>query len=176
GQNGILQWFQRKASAAWDWVAEKIAPFKKQLLIIAGVLVMLSPAGPIIAIVAAAAGILRGVQWLRQNLRSRNAVVQQQSFLRGTILPAILGAIDAVSGLVRSVAGAITGALTRVVGALGDLGNIVGGIPIIGFARGLVDWIAGGFRGLLTWAIEGVQGLADWVQGGFSGCAATPAC
>src|SRR5262249_1574193 len=43
GQNGILQWFQRKASAAWDWVAEKIAPFKKQLLIIAGVLVMLSP-------------------------------------------------------------------------------------------------------------------------------------
>jgi phage-related protein len=169
GQNGILQWFQRKASAAWEWVSQKLAPFKKQLLIVAAVLVMLSPAGPIIAIVAAAAGVLKGVQWLRQNLRNRNAVVQQQSFLRGTILPAILGAIDAVSGLVRRVANAIMGALGKVVGALGELGNIVGGIPIIGFARGLVDWIAGGFRGLLNWAIEGVGGVANWVQSGFQG-------
>ena len=166
GQNGILQWFQRKASAAWDWVSERIAPFKRQILIVVGVIVMLSPAGPFIAIVAAAAGILRGVQWLRQNMRSRNAVVQQQSFLRGTILPAILGAISSVSGLVRSVANGITNVLTRIVGALTSLGDSVGSIPLIGFARGLVDLVTGVFRGLLTWASEGVQGLATWIQGG----------
>ena len=166
GQNGILQWFQRKASAAWDWVMERIAPFKRQLLIVAGVLVMLSPAGPFIAIGAAAAGILRGIQWLRQHMRSRNSVVQQQSFLRGTILPAILSGINAASGAIGRVAGAITGALTRVVNALAELGSTVGSIPIIGFARGLVDWIAGAFRGPLNWAIEGIQGLAGWVQGG----------
>jgi phage-related protein len=169
GQNGILQWFQRKASAAWDWVMEKIAPFKRQLLIVAGVLVMLSPAGPIIAIGAAAAGILRGIQWIRQNMRSRSAVVQQQSFLRGTILPAILGAIDRVSGIVHGIANTITGALGRVVTGLTNLSNAVASVPILSFASGLINWIAGGFRGLLEWAIEGVQGMANWLQRGLQG-------
>ncbi len=166
GQNGILQWFQRKAGTAWDWVMERIAPFKRQLLIIGGVLVMLSPAGPIIAVAAATAGILRGIQWLRQNMKSRDAVVQQQGFLRGTILPAILNAIDSVSSAVNGIATTITTNIGRVVTAVGDLGNIVGSIPIVGFARGLVDFIAAGFRGLLTWASEGVQGLAGSVQSG----------
>lgn len=166
GQNGILQWFQRKASAAWDWVMERIAPFKRQLLIVAAVLVMLSPAGPLIAIAAAAAGILRGIQWIRQNMRSRNAVVQQRNTLRDTILPAILSAIGAVSALVNRIAGGITGALGRAVGGLESLSSAIGGIPLLSFARGLFDWIAGGFRGLLEWAIAGVQGLAGWLQGG----------
>ena len=166
GQNGILQWFQRKASAAWDWVMERIGPFKRPLLIIPGILVMLSPAGPIIAIGAAAAGILRGIQWIRQHMRSRNAAVQQQSFLRGTILPAILGAIDRVSGIVNSIAGRITGALRRAVNGINDLASAVSGIPILSFASGLINWLANGFRGLLEWATQGVQGVADWMQSG----------
>jgi hypothetical protein len=166
GQNGILQWFQRKAAAAWDWVMERIGPFKRPLLIIAGVLVMLSPAGPIIAIGAAAAGILRGIQWIRQHMRSRNAVVQQQGFLRGTILPAILGAIDRVSGIVQRIAGGITGALRNVVAGVNDLASAVSSIRILNFASGLINWLASGFRGLLEWASQGVQGVADRMQAG----------
>lgn len=166
GQNGILQWFQRKASAAWDWVMARIEPFKRPLLIIAGVLVMLSPAGPIIAIGAAGAGILRGIQWIRQNLRSRTATVRQQSFLRGTILPAILGAIDRVSGVVNSIANGITGALRRVVAGVDNLAAAVSGIPILSFAGGFIGWLAEGFRGLLDWAIVGVQGVANGIQNG----------
>jgi hypothetical protein len=166
GQNGVLQWFQRKAGAAWDWVMAKIAPFKRQLLIITAVLVMLSPAGPYIAIIAAAAGILRGVQWLRQNFRKRGAVVQQRNFLRGVILPAILGAIGKVSDLVRNAASAITGALNKVMGAVNELAATVGGIPLLGFISGLIGFLADGFRGLVEWANEGVQGLATRIQNG----------
>jgi phage-related protein len=166
GHNGILQWFQRKAAAAWDWVMARIGPFKRPLLIIAGVLVMLSPAGPIIAIGVAAAGILRGIQWIRQHMRSRNAVVQQQSFLRGTILPAILGAIDRVSGIVQGIAGRITGALRSVVAGVNDLASAVSSIPLLSFASGLITWLANGFRGLLEWATVGVQGVADRMQAG----------
>ena len=166
GQNGILQWFQRKASAAWDWVMARIEPFKRPLLIIAGVLVMLSPVGPIIAIGLAGAGILRGIQWIRQNLRSRTATVQQQSFLRGTILPGILGAINGVSGIVNGIANRITGALRRVVAGIDDLAAAVSSISILSFARGLIGWLADGFRGLLDWAIVGVQGVAEGIQGG----------
>jgi hypothetical protein len=166
GQNGILQWFQRKASAAWDWVLARIEPFKRPLLSIAGVLVMLSPAGPIIAIGVAAAGILRGIQWIRQNLRSRTATVQQQSFLRGTILPGVLGAIDRVSGIVNTIANGIIGTLRRVVAGIGDLAAAVSSISILRFASGFIGWLADGFRGLLDWAVVGVQGVANGIQNG----------
>jgi phage-related protein len=166
GQNGILQWFQRKASEAWEWVSARLAPYKRQILIVVGILVMLSPAGPIIAIGAAAAGILRGIQWVRQHLRNRGSVVQQRSILRGVILPAILGAISRVSGIVHGIASAITGALTRVVNALTEMAATVASIPILSLASGLVNFLVDAFRGLLQWAIEGVQGLANWLDGG----------
>ncbi|HEY0072241.1 MAG TPA: DUF4157 domain-containing protein, partial [Chloroflexia bacterium] len=166
GQNGVLQWFQRKAGEAWDWVSARLAPYKRQILIVVGILALLSPAGPIIAITAAAAGIMRGIQWLRQNMRTRGSVVQGRGILRGVILPAILGAIDSVSGVVRSIADAITGALTRVVNSLGEMAATVSSIPILSFAGGLVNFLADAFRGLLGWAVEGVQGLASWLQGG----------
>ena len=37
GQNGILQWVQRKLEAAWDWLKEKLAPFKKQITTVAAI-------------------------------------------------------------------------------------------------------------------------------------------
>src|SRR5438105_12905128 len=52
GQNGILQWVQRKVESVWEWFKAKIEPYKKQLVIVAGVLggivLLASPAGPIL--------------------------------------------------------------------------------------------------------------------------------
>jgi hypothetical protein len=166
GQNGILQWFQRKASEAWEWVSARLAPYKRQILIVIGILALLSPAGPIIAITAVAAGIMRGIQWLRQNMRNRGSVVQGRGILRGVILPAILGAIDRVSSVIRSIASAITGALNRVMDSLNDMLATVSSTPILRLATGLISFLADAFRGLLTWANEGVQGAADLLQSG----------
>lgn len=166
GQNGVLQWFQRKAAAAWDWVMERIRPFKTQLLIIAGVLVMLSPAGPLIAVGAAVAGILRGVQWIRQHLGSRDGVVRQQSFLRGTLLPGILNTLATASGVVRTIAGRISGIIARIGGIVDQISAAVSSISILSFASGLVEMIAGGIKGLLAWADEGLGTLATWIQSG----------
>ena len=166
GQNGILQWFQRKAGEAWEWVSARLAPYKRQILIAVAVLVMLSPAGQIVAIVAAAAGIARGIQWLRQNMRNRGSIVQGRGLLRGVILPAILGAIGRVSAIVGGIATSITGVLNRVVNSLGEMAATVNSIPILSFAGGLVTFLADAFRGLLNWAVEGVQGLASWLQSG----------
>ena len=166
GQNGVLQWFQRKAGEAWEWVSARLAPYKRQMLIAVGILALLSPAGPYIVIAAAVAGLLRGVQWIRQNMRTRGSVVQQRSVLRGVILPAILGAIARASGIVRGFAETITGALARLAGVLGDMASTVSSIPVLSFASGLVQFVVNAFRGLLDWAIEGVHGLATWLDSG----------
>lgn len=166
GRNGVVQWFRRKAGEAWNWVLARLAPFRRPLTVVAGVLVMLSPAGPIVAVAGAAAGVMRGVQWIRQHLRTRGGVVRQQSFLRGTILPAILGAVNGVGVAARGAADRISGALHRVMDGIGEMAGAVNSVPILGFAGGLVGFVADAFRGLAGWADEGVRGLAEWVQGG----------
>lgn len=63
GQNGILQWIQGKAGAAWDWVQAKIGPYKKQITAVvttvAGVALLISPAGPFILAGAAIYGAVQ---------------------------------------------------------------------------------------------------------------------
>jgi phage-related protein len=166
GQNGILQWFQRKASDAWSWISERIAPYKRQILIAVGILALLSPVGPLILVVGAAAGILRGVQWIRQNMRNRESVVQQRVTLRGVILPAIMNTITNVATMVRNFANSITNTLMRAANFFDEMVATVGSISLLSFATGLLQTVGDGFHGLLDWANEGVHGLAEWVQSG----------
>src|SRR5262249_31480618 len=121
---------------------------------------------PLIVLGLEIGAVLRGIQWIRQNMRRRGAVVEQRNVLRGVILPAVLGAIDRVSGVVNRIAGAITGALGRVVGVVDEMTATVAGIPLLSFASGLLGFLASAFRGFLQWAIEGVQGTATWLQSG----------
>ena len=37
GRDGILQWVQGKLEAAWDWLKQKLEPFKKQIMTIAAI-------------------------------------------------------------------------------------------------------------------------------------------
>src|SRR4051812_689274 len=98
GQNGLLQWVQAKAGAAWDAIKAKVEPYKKQLMVVAGVLVLLSPAGPIIVLGAAVGGLIYGVRWISQHMgEGGEAVVNQRTAIERTIMPPLLQAIGAVS-------------------------------------------------------------------------------
>jgi hypothetical protein len=164
GQNGVLQWFQRKASAAWEWVSARLAPYKRQILIAVGVLALLSPAGPFIAMAAVSASIMRGLVWLRQNMRAQGGVLRGRTVLRGVILPAILNAIGRVSEFVSTFAARITGGLNRLIEILGSMAETVASIPILSFASGLINFVTRAFNGLLGWARESVQAMAGMVQ------------
>jgi len=169
GQNGILQWIQSKASDAWEWIKARIEPYKRQLMIvggvIAGILVMISPAGPIVAIGAATVGIIRGVRWIRQHFGSGNGVVDQRSFLERTIIPGIMGTVNTVTSAVTRAATAISGKLNEVVTGMGNMVSSVAG-SILRFAVGIIQWIADQIRALASWANEKLVGLADWVRNG----------
>ncbi|HEX4367958.1 MAG TPA: DUF4157 domain-containing protein, partial [Rhodopila sp.] len=71
GQNGLLQWAEQKLDAAWTWLKTLLAPFSRQLTVIGmavgGVLIALSPAGPVLAIGAAVVGAAKGLQWISAN-------------------------------------------------------------------------------------------------------------
>jgi phage-related protein len=164
GQDGILQWVQRKAQAVWD---QHLKPFyeryRRPILIVAGVLVMLSPAGPLIAIGAAIGGLAVGIRWIRQNLRNRQAIVQQRGYLQGVIIPGIMGAVNRVSAFVLEKAQFIAGKLADVVSGLNQaLGAVAG--TILNFVVGLLQWIIDRFQELVRWATGQLLAFAEWIR------------
>src|SRR5262249_3849003 len=109
GQNGILQWIQRKAEGIWT---EHVKPFierhKKPLMAEAGMLVLLSPAGPLVIVGGAIAGLVAGIRWIKQNLRDKQQVIQQRGLLKGVIIPALMSAVKSVSSSLQKSAAFVT--------------------------------------------------------------------
>jgi phage-related protein len=163
GQNGILQWVQRKAQSAWDnYILPFIERFKRPLLVVGGILLMLSPAGPIIAIGAIAYGVIRGVQAIRQYFGTRGGIVNGRNILQNEIIPGIVSTINRVAAFLREKAQFLAEKLNNVVGGLGNAAGAVAG-TIIGFiARGLT-WLAERFGELVNWVMDHVMSFVNWV-------------
>ncbi|HEY2116825.1 MAG TPA: DUF4157 domain-containing protein, partial [Candidatus Angelobacter sp.] len=163
GQNGILQWVQRKAQSAWDnYILPFIERFRRPLLVVGGILLMLSPAGPIIAIGAIAYGVIRGVQAIRQYFGTRGGIVNGRNILQNEIIPGIVSTINRVAAFLREKAQFLADKLNSIVGGLGNAAGAVAG-TIIGFiARGLT-WLAERFGELVNWVMDHVMSFVTWV-------------
>jgi phage-related protein len=165
GQNGILQWIQGKAQSAWDnYILPFIERFKRPLLVVGGILLMLSPAGPIIAIGAIAYGVIRGVQAIRQYFGTRGGIVNGRNILQNEIIPGIVNTINRVAAFLKEKAQFLADKLNSIVGGLGNAAGAVAG-TIIGFiARGLT-WLAERFGELVNWVMDHVMSFVNWVGG-----------
>jgi phage-related protein len=162
GQNGILQWVQEKAGQAWNAIKAKLEPYKKQIMIVAGVIIAIT-AGPIIAVAAAAAGIVLGVRWIAQHLRTRGSVLDQRSVLEREVIPTIMRAVNGLTAKLNEIAATLTEKFGAIVGGLGKLAGQLAG-SIISFFVGFVNWLIEKFKALLQWATQKVQAIADWVK------------
>ncbi|MGZ4843622.1 MAG: eCIS core domain-containing protein [Candidatus Angelobacter sp.] len=165
GQNGILQWVQRKAQSAWDnYILPFIERFKRPLMVVGGILLMLSPAGPIIAIGAIAYGVIRGVQAIRQYFGTRGGIVNGRNILQNEIIPGIVNTINRVAAFLREKAQFLAGKLNSIVGGLGNAAGAVAGTIISFIARGLT-WLAERFGELVNWVMDHVMSFVNWVAG-----------
>lgn len=165
GQDGLLQWVQRKAGEAWDWLKARIEPIKKPLMVVGGIVLLLSPAGPLIVIGAGVTGLLLGIRWIRQHLSSPTGIVDQHSFLQHTIIPGIIGAVNSVTTALHKAAAFVTDKLHAVVGSLGEAIGAAAA-SIFHFVVSALQWIVDQFSGLANWATEKLAGLVDWIKGG----------
>lgn len=167
GQDGILQWVQAKAGQAWDWIQAKIEPYKKQiqavLATVAGVALLVSPAGPFILAGAAIYGVVQGVKWIRANLGGGNAIVKARAYAQTVLIPQMIGAINKMTAAVTKMAGTVSG-------KLGDfaagLGKVVGAAAssALNFLVSAAQWVADKAVELAGWAAGKLTALADWVQ------------
>lgn len=166
GQNGILQWVQQKLEAAWDWLKAKLEPFKREIMIIVavigGVLIAVSPAGPILAVGAAVAGAVQGLRWIAANWGKGNAIVQARLYLEKTLFPQLTGAAQQLAGGITRLATSISASLGNLAGGLMRAVGTVAG-SMLSFAVSAVQWIADQAVRLAAWAQREFMQLANWV-------------
>lgn len=163
GQDGVIQWIETKVLAVWNNLKAKIEPFKKQLLIAGGLIIMLSPAGPLIAVGAAFAGIISAANWLRKNIHSPADMVKLRVKFEKEILPAILAGVGTASAAIGKIFGILSQKLKAVTAALGKLGALVAD-GMLQFIRDAMDWMVGRFAEITDWATAHLQNLANWLQ------------
>jgi phage-related protein len=167
GHNGLLQWVKAKAEEAWKWLAPRIDPYKKQLAAIATTVLLLSPAGPILLAAGAVVGLMYGIRWIRQYLRSRADLIAQRGVLEGVIIPGLMQGIAAVTGALKGAAASVSTRLGDVVGAIGQFAGSLAS-SLLDFAKQFIEWIGEQFLALSKWATEKLNKLVEWVTTGMA--------
>lgn len=171
GQNGILQWLQAKAGEAWTWLKAKLAPFQNELIlaakVIGGILLLLPPAGPIVLIGGAIAGLIVAVRWIKANWGKGDALVKARTYVEKQLIPMLLGHVHrltgAMTGFSRSFAASLASlaaGMNRMVGALAG--------SLLAFAVSAVEWIAGQINALAEWGAQKLVAAVDLLGAGLT--------
>ena len=165
GQNGILQWVQAKLGAAWEWVKVKLGPYKREIAVIAGVAggiaLMLSPAGPVLAVGGLVVGVVQAVRWIKANWGK--GVVHARTYVQKTLIPGLINASTALTAKLTVVAASIDRSLGGLASGLGRLVGAAAG-SALRFAVGAAQWIAEQANDLAQWAKEKLAAVAQWLS------------
>lgn len=153
----VLDWIKSKALQAWNWLMEAIEPIKTPLMVIGGILLLLSPLGPIVAIGAGAYAIYRGIQWVRANWNSE-VFVRFRTFLKENVLDVISEGIESLKNTAIEAFGWLTTTLMSLQAPILRLLEGIGAIRVFRFIQTALR----SFGSLITRAVNWARfGLAE---------------
>jgi xanthosine utilization system XapX-like protein len=168
-RGGIWEWVKNEVGDAWEGLKARVEPFKDKIYVtlgvVAGVLVLLSPAGPFVALAGLITGAMVGIRWIRQNFSNPNNLVQQRGVLEGQIIPTLMNAVNAISDKVSEAANGLAERLRSILTKMGGMARLIGG-TFLSFAVSFVNWLVEHFQALVQWATEQLVSLANWVKRG----------
>lgn len=170
GQNGILQWVEQKLTAAWDAIKLRLQPYTEQLkaigIAVGAVLLALSPAGPILALGAAAIEVGKGIAWVAANWGKGNIIATARAFVEKSLLPPLVAALDKVSATVASIANSISASLAGLAASLAKTVAVVGGTAVDVIIR-LTQWLSDQAHALSVAVGVKLAALKLWLGGAF---------
>jgi hypothetical protein len=149
--SGVLDWFKEKAKAAWDKVYEFTKPIHGPLKVIGGILLILSPMGPIILIWKGAPVLWDALTWLYTQWKKTDFIVAARNVLTEHILPAIASGAQMAAGLLESASTWISEQVDTINTALGGLLDALGASALLKIAKAAIQFVADAFRKFATW-------------------------
>ncbi len=161
-QNGLLPWAERKLEAVWEKVKVKLEPIKKPLMVVGGILVLLSPAGPFLAVGAAIGGVIEAVRWIKRTFGTRNGVVSMREMLQRVILPKMISAVTSLAELLADKAGTILSKLLTVKEKLDDAASAAAA-SVLSFLARPIQFVGGLVKSFVDFAKDKLHGFVQLV-------------
>lgn len=156
---GLWNWIKEKAVGVWNRVKGPLQPVMGPLRTVGTVLALISPAGPVLAVIAAWPHLRRAFNWVRERWNDLNLFVRARRFMSNTVLPAVIGAARRIGNALLSGADWILGLLGRVAGAVGGIGGRLSGGLLAPLGR-IISFMSERFQSLVTWARDGLRYVA----------------
>ncbi|MET8909962.1 DUF4157 domain-containing protein [Micromonospora sp. NPDC004551] len=164
---GARSWLGNLANSAWETLRATIEPIRTPLMVVGGILVMLSPLGPVVVLTQVLPPLWDGLTWLWENWNTQEILVAARQVLQHRILPTV---IDAVAGAADSLAAAATW-LADVAGQVGTaMGGVLGAFgasTCLTAVSALLTGVANQFTRMAAWARDGFGRLTEALHGVF---------
>ena len=159
----VLDWLKEKAIAAWDTIMEWIRPILGPLKVIGGILLLLSPLGPVVAIGAGGYALYRGLKWLWENWSDLSIVVTARKYLSETLLPAVMEGLTWLKEKLGEAMAWLSSTLGSLVQALGSLMEALGVNWLLSGLASLVGSVRGFFVDVAGWIAETLAPVVEQV-------------
>jgi hypothetical protein len=166
GQDGLLQWVQRKLGEAWDFIKAQLDPVIAPIKAVVAKISAVIPLDKILHLRETVHEWLQHAGSMVKSLQKPQGVTDDQTSLREKILPAIKASIVKLGG---NIAAAGVWASAQIGGVVQSVTAMIGALksnPIIGAFAGAIDWLTERVTSLAQWVEQGVVGLFGVVGGG----------
>ena len=158
--SGVLATLTEYANKAWNGFLEAIEPIRRPLEIAGGVLLLLSPLGPIIVLSQVIPPLWEKVTFLWNNWNSEDILVRAREVLTKDVLPGIFGAIGGVATAMAGAAAWLGGMVAELSTAMTGVLGAFGASRCLRAVTTYFEGVSAQFARLGKWASSGFEGLA----------------
>jgi hypothetical protein len=166
GQDGLLQWVQRKLGEAWDFIKAQLDPVVAPIKAVVAKISAVIPLDKIMHLRETVHEWLAHAGSMVKSLQKPQGVTDDQASLREKILPAIKAAIVKLGVSIAAAGSWASAQMGGVVQSVVAMIDALKSNPIIGAFAGAIDWLTERVNSLAQWVEEGVVGLFGVVGGG----------
>ena len=164
---GVRTWLGELAAGAWAALQETIEPVRGPLTAAAGVLLLVSPLGPVIVLTQVLPPVWEALTWLWGNWNSEDILVRAQDVLRDDVLPGFIGAVSGAATAMADAAAWLAGVVAGFGTAMSDVLARVGAAQCLTAVVTHLEGVADQFQRMAAWAESGFAGLTEAVPAVF---------
>ncbi|HNP83884.1 MAG TPA: DUF4157 domain-containing protein [Nitrospira sp.] len=169
GEEGFIQWAQRKASEIWEGIKEELRPIIEPARALVGKIQALVPLNAILNLRATIQ------DWLQQAAATATGMgedasnvgnIAAQTSLRDQILPAIQQSLESFRGSIAAAATWVSGTIGEIYASVTQFFTSVRSISLLNLASGLIGWVETKANEIYEWVQSKVAALFDLASQG----------
>jgi phage-related protein len=169
GEEGLIQWAQRKAGEIWEGIKEELRPIIEPARALVGKIQALIPLNAILNLRATIQ------DWLQQAAATATGMgedasnvgnIAAQTSLRDQILPAIQQSLESFRGSIAAAATWVSGTIGEIYASVTQFFTSVRSISLLNLASGLIGWVETKANEIYEWVQSKVAALFDLASQG----------